>query len=84
MISDQPLWTPSPAAIRTVAMTRFRSAASEAAARTLADYDALHRWSIDETEAFWGLLWSFCGVRGEPGQIVLADADRMPWAKFFP
>jgi acetoacetyl-CoA synthetase len=81
---NKPLWTPSEAAIRAAAMTRFQRAASEAAGHALADYDTLHRWSIAEPEAFWALLWSFCCVRGEPGDAVLANGDRMPGATFFP
>jgi acetoacetyl-CoA synthetase len=84
MTSDRPLWTPSLAAIRAATMTGFQTAASEAAGETFADYDSLHRWSIAEPVGFWGLLWSFCGVRGERGVTVLADGDRMPGAAFFP
>jgi acetoacetyl-CoA synthetase len=82
--NDRPLWTPSQAVIRAAAMTRFLRAASEKAGEAFADYDALHRWSVAEPEAFWSLLWSFCGVRGERGDTVLADGDRMPGAAFFP
>jgi acetoacetyl-CoA synthetase len=84
MSADRPLWTPSEAAIRATAMAHFMAAASKAAAEPFATYDALHQWSIDQPEAFWALLWSFCGVRGERGDVVLADGDHMPGASFFP
>ncbi len=84
MVSDKPLWTPSPAAIEAAAMTRFMRAASEAAGERFADYEALHRWSITRLEDFWSLAWTFFGVRGERGERVLAHGDRMPGASFFP
>ena len=84
MQQDEPLWTPTPEAVRAAPMTQFMKKASEAAGRELADYDALHRWSVDEREAFWSLLWDHCGVIGEKGARILLDGDRMPGAQFFP
>ncbi|MBO6718163.1 MAG: acetoacetate--CoA ligase [Rhizobiaceae bacterium] len=84
MPADTPLWTPSPEAIENSAMTAFMRAASRVAGRDLADYDALHAWSIGEREAFWALIWDHCGVVGERGATVLVDGDRMPGARFFP
>jgi len=49
-----------------------------------ADYDAFHRWSIDAREDFWGAVWTYCGVIGEPGERVLIDRDHMLNARFFP
>ena len=84
MSADLPLWTPSGEAIRATAMSYFMAAASERAGVAIPDYEALHRWSIDHPEAFWTLLWQFCGIRGERGDIVLADGEHMPGASFFP
>jgi acetoacetyl-CoA synthetase len=49
-----------------------------------ADFDALHRWSIEQPGEFWELLWRFCQVRGEPGLRRLINPERMPGAKWFP
>ncbi|MFZ1910500.1 MAG: acetoacetate--CoA ligase [Burkholderiales bacterium] len=49
-----------------------------------ADYAALHRWSVDEREKFWSLLWDFCGVQGDKGARALLDGERMPGAQWFP
>ena len=35
------------------------------------DYEQLHRWSVDEPEAFWRKIWQFCEVIGEPGETTL-------------
>ncbi|MCX7896302.1 MAG: acetoacetate--CoA ligase [Rhodocyclaceae bacterium] len=48
------------------------------------DYPELHRWSIDNPEAFWSQVWDFCGVIGEKGSVILREGDRMPGAQWFP
>ncbi len=34
-------------------------------------YEQLHRWSVDEPEAFWRKIWQFCELIGEPGETTL-------------
>ncbi|SHE96081.1 acetoacetyl-CoA synthetase [Kaistia soli DSM 19436] len=82
--NEGPLWVPSEERIAGHPMTRFRAAAAVRAGRELADYDALHRWSVEDRAAFWDLVWDFCGVVGEKGARRLVDGDRMPGARFFP
>ncbi|MBP0438565.1 acetoacetate--CoA ligase [Tianweitania sediminis] len=84
MTSTQPLWTPSRERIEHHPMTRFMAEAAAIAKRDMADYEALHRWSIEDPEAFWQLIWNFTGVVGEPGERVLENGDKMPGAQFFP
>ncbi|MFO1420716.1 MAG: acetoacetate--CoA ligase [Candidatus Competibacteraceae bacterium] len=81
---DRPLWTPAPERVATAQLTAFRRAASERSGRAFDDYPSLWRWSIDESVDFWRLLWDFCGVIGEPGEVVLTDGERMPGARWFP
>ncbi|MBZ9936124.1 acetoacetate--CoA ligase [Mesorhizobium sp. BR1-1-16] len=82
--NEVPLWVPSKERIAGHPMTQFRAAASARAGRELADYDALHRWSVEDLAAFWDLVWDFCGVVGDKGARRLVDGDRMPGAHFFP
>jgi acetoacetyl-CoA synthetase len=84
MSADPPLWTPSDEAVKAAAMSHFMIAASERTGAQIADYDALHQWSITHREAFWALVWDFCRIRGERGEAILIDGDRMPGAAFFP
>jgi acetoacetyl-CoA synthetase len=79
-----PLWTPSTEQISAAPMTAFMEAASRITGQKLEDYESLHRWSVEDREAFWKLIWEFCGVIGEPGETVIENADRMPGASFFP
>ncbi len=51
---------------------------------SFASYAELHRWSIDDREAFWDLVWDFCGIVGDKGDRVLVDGEKMPGAAFFP
>lgn len=85
MNSDQkPLWTPAPEAVRNSEVVRFMAEANRRFGLALKDYRQLHAWSVENRPAFWELVWDFCGVIGEKGSPVLADAGRMPGAKFFP
>ncbi len=77
-MSDKPLWTPSAERVERSLLARFLREAGQR------DYAALHRWSIENREAFWNRLWDFCAVRGEKGATTLRDADRMPGARWFP
>ena len=82
---SETLWTPSAERIRDANLTRFRAALEERRGLAFDDYKALHRWSVDDREAFWTEIWEFCGVIAERrGDTVLADADRMPGARWFP
>jgi acetoacetyl-CoA synthetase len=47
-------------------------------------YEDLYRFSIDRPADFWREVWSFSGIRGEMGERVIVDLDRMPGARFFP
>ncbi len=84
MNESGPLWQPSPDRVANAALTDFAAAASHISGRDLAGYEALHRWSVDDREAFWSLVWEYCGVIGDRGERVIADGDRMPGASFFP
>jgi acetoacetyl-CoA synthetase len=84
MSNETPLWTPSAERIASAPMTAFARTAGERAWRPFASYADLHRWSVDDREGFWSLVWDFCDVVGDKGERILADGDRMPGAAFFP
>jgi acetoacetyl-CoA synthetase len=82
---DRPLWQPDAARIGAAEITRFRREAEARFALELPDYAALHRWSVDRPDQFWGLMWDFGGVVASArGDAVLADGDRLPGARWFP
>ncbi len=91
---DKPLWTPDAAAVKAGPLGRFMVQAGARAGQPLSDYDALHKWSVADPAAFWGLVWDAFEIIGDKGggdgggddgdERVLVDGDRMPGAVFFP
>lgn len=65
-------------------MAQFMRLVRARTGKDIADYAALHRWSVDESEAFWALMWEFGAVQGKRGERILVDGERMPGAKWFP
>ncbi|WP_312467755.1 MULTISPECIES: acetoacetate--CoA ligase [Brucella] len=81
---SQPLWQPDAKRIAASNLEQFRVRAEKLTAQSLADYQALHRWSIEDRSAFWTLIWDFCEIIGERGETALIDKGHMREAKFFP
>lgn len=77
------LWTPAPERVAASQMLRFRDAFNTREGLSTESYAELHGASIGRRDAFWSLVWDFCEVRGDKGEIVIAE-DRMPGAAFFP
>jgi acetoacetyl-CoA synthetase len=77
-MTEAPLWTPSPEAAARTGMARFMRLAGKR------NYAELHRWSVEQAEDFWELVWKFGEVRGTPGLRRLINAGRMPGATWFP
>ncbi len=78
------LWTPQAERIASAKLTAFQRMVETRHQLSFANYEALHRWSIDSREDFWRDLWDFCEVIGEPDETVLINGDRMPGAQWFP
>lgn len=81
---DNPLWTPTAERIADAPLTAFMAEASSRSGQDFATYAELHAWSVEDRDAFWDLVWDFCGVIGDKGATIIADADKMPGAAFFP
>jgi acetoacetyl-CoA synthetase len=82
--AGQLLWEPADDARATTRMGAFMDAAEEAAGRSLGDYNALWRWSVDDLDGFWSLIASELGVRWHtPPTTMLGDAS-MPGAVWAP
>ncbi|MEV7995993.1 acetoacetate--CoA ligase [Streptomyces sp. NPDC086077] len=84
-VNPQPLWQPDPERIAQAQMTKFQGwAAEHHGAPREGGYAALHRWSVDELEAFWKAVTEWFDVRfSTPYTRVLADRS-MPGAQWFP
>jgi acetoacetyl-CoA synthetase len=72
------LWSPDPARREDVAMFRFMRA------QGFDDYAEMHRWSIDESAAFWEALCDFCDVRfATAAETTLTNPDDIMHAGWF-
>lgn len=80
-----PLWQPDSDRIAAARVTRFQAwAAEHHGAPADGGYTALHRWSVDELETFWGAVAEWFDIRfATPYSRVLADRS-MPGAQWFP
>lgn len=79
-----PMWSPDPASADRSAIARFaRRTASEFDVR-LDSYDDLWRWSVENLDAFWDLVWRDGDVQGERGDGPALQDARMPGAVWFP
>lgn len=78
-------WIPAPDRIAASNMARFCLAAEKRWDRVFADYDDLHRWSIEHIDQFWQTVWDFCGVvASSRGERVLAGDGKMEGVAWFP
>ena len=83
-MENQILWTPSQDQIANSNLTAFAKAIEGDAGQVYTDYADLHRWSVDNREAFWRAVWDFGSVIGDRSGPELVDGAQMPGAKFFP
>ncbi|MBY4677278.1 acetoacetate--CoA ligase [Marinobacterium arenosum] len=80
-----PIWRPSEQRCAQANISDFIRQVNQRHNSRIGDYTELHRWSIDNPEAFWSMIWDYGQVRAtEKGTRVLVDGDRMPGARWFP
>lgn len=82
---NAPLWKPSASRIAATRMDAFRVFVNDRHSLQLADYPALHAWSVSEREAFWQAIADFFGIRfSTPAERVLSEGPVMPDVQWFP
>lgn len=74
------LWTPSPERALGTNLAHFARAVNI----DPMDYATLHRWSVDQPDAFWSAIWRECAIIGNPGTEVLRPHPNLAAARFFP
>ncbi|MDR2317678.1 MAG: acetoacetate--CoA ligase [Pseudomonas sp.] len=78
------LWRPSTAQVEASRMDAFRRRVNLRYNLQLTDYQALHRWSIEQRPAFWQTLADYFHVRWHtPASQVLSEGPQMPEAQWF-
>ncbi|UTW07815.1 acetoacetate--CoA ligase [Pseudomonas benzenivorans] len=82
---QQPLWAPSAERIAATRMDAFRRFVNQRHGLELADYPALHAWSVEQRDAFWQAVVDFFEMRfTQQPRAVLEEGPAMPSAQWFP
>ena len=81
---DELLWSPDRQSLAALPIAAFAAEAGRRAQKSFGDYDSLHAWSVEDSGAFWDLVWDFCGVIGDKGAHRMAEAAIMRETRFFP
>lgn len=78
------LHKPSKHALTQSHMARYREWLQAAGETPVADYQALHAWSVADIERFWQSIWDYTGVlsASAPGPVLASHA--LPGARWFP
>jgi acetoacetyl-CoA synthetase len=77
----EPIWAPSQQRIAESLLTAFAEPLGFAAP----DYASLHRWSVEQPEAFWRAVWNDGGVVAQTAaEVELEHPQAMPGARWFP
>lgn len=81
---QSPLWSPSADRIANSRMTAYQNYLRDNYQLSFANYDELHRWSVDQMATFWKSVWDFCEVKASvQPEALLTDEDKFPGAKWF-
>jgi acetoacetyl-CoA synthetase len=79
------LWTPSAERIEAATLTRFAKwVQTTKGVEVTNDYDALHRWSVDDLAGFWRALYEFFDVTASTPPQATLGSTQMPGAEWFP
>jgi acetoacetyl-CoA synthetase len=79
----QPLWTPSAERVARTALAAWLPAASAHARRPIGSYWDLHRWSVEEPQAFWSFYLASSGIPLRSTAARAMSGDPMPRTRWF-
>ena len=81
---SEPLWQPDSDSLEQANITQFAKRAGSRYNISLDTFDQLHRWSIDDSEAFWQEVWQFCDIRAsKSSSTIVQDKNEMPGSRWF-
>ncbi len=79
------LWTPSEEVQKASNMYAFMELVNREKGRNYRNYKELYRFSVDEPEAFWDILFRYLDIVHSVGyERTVDDIHRFPGAKWFP
>ncbi len=88
-MTNAPLWAPAADRVANANLHRLfgrvaRDHGVSLSGDPLADYHAVHAWSVANPGAFWAAAWDELGVVGDRGERLLEPADRLRDHRFLP
>ncbi|KAE8765463.1 acetoacetate--CoA ligase [Georgenia thermotolerans] len=63
---------------------RFLLEAERRTGARFADYEDAWRWSVEDLETFWSLLWDHVGIIAHSPPAAVLERETMPGARWFP
>ena len=79
------LWSPTHETVKNSLLSQFTNEVADQGAVSFKDYDALHKWSVENPADFWDAYWDFAELKASrKGDIAVKDLDRFPGASWFP
>ena len=85
MVSNQILWSPSEARIKSSQMFKFMQNINKKYNININCFSDLHSWSIKNRTDFWSSVWDFFEIIGSKGaKPYIEPINKMPGSKFFP
>ena len=82
---SKPIWAPSEQSVQAANITHFTEFIQDKWDVMVDDFEALHRWSVHESDKFWRTIIEYCDVRAENlTEITVVHPERMPGATWFP
>lgn len=77
------IWEPKQEAFTRSHMARFMEFASRQTGLPFSNYRELQKWSVQEGELFWSLLWDFCQIIGEKKAPILTNVEDFEHSVWF-
>lgn len=78
------LWEPSAERIRSSPMFKFQEWLAANKGVTTTGFRELHRWSVDNVDAFWEAIWEYFDVIGDRGDGPVCEGTSMEHTRWFP
>jgi len=79
-----PIWKPSENDVRNANVSAFMREASAISGLEIKTFDDLYAWSTKDINAFWRLVWDFCGVIGVLQEgVIYHPGQKFQDAQFF-
>lgn len=82
--AEGPHWVPTEQAIADANTTGLAAALTARGHGPFDGYEELHRFSIENQDAFWSGVWDFANVIGDKGTVAYEPGEHIRLARFFP